>query len=48
MNNTLAFLILLGTFLLVLAVWSIAIDVSRIAERLRKGNQPCERQSTRE
>jgi hypothetical protein len=39
MNDTLMFLILLGTFLLVLAVWSIAIDVNRIAERLRKGRE---------
>lgn len=48
MNETLAFLILLGTFLLVLAVWSIAIDVSLIVEWLRKRHEPCERQSTRE
>lgn len=36
MNDTLVFLIFLAAVLLVLAVWSIAIDVSRIAERLRK------------
>jgi hypothetical protein len=40
MNHTLAFLIFLAAFLQVLAVWSIAIDVSRIADWLRKGNQP--------
>ena len=48
MNNTLAFLILLGTFLLVCAVWSIAIDVSRILDWLRKGHERCERQFTPE
>jgi len=39
-DNALAFLILVSAFLLVLAVWSIAIDVARIAEWLRKGNEP--------
>lgn len=35
--NTLMFLIFLAALLLVLAVWSIAIDVNRIADWLRKG-----------
>jgi hypothetical protein len=40
MSSTLAFLIFVAAYLLVLAVWSIALDVSRIADWLRKGNQP--------